>query len=210
MFFQKLRESHAAWLKKEEERRDATGVQEPVGVEVGGTAAAEASAEAETPVVFIPQDLPATSDIPSSILHGIETSFVLRDVESPSAPFINTPTITVSSPTLSISTVSDLTPTELSEEETTGYRRHDTFYFEDGNVEITCGGTVFRVHSSIISFSSCTLRDLLSPSTLLDAPMPEGRPRIVFTDNPEDFVVLLKMIYTPGFVSHPLDVGPVN
>ena len=107
------------------------------------------------------------------------------------------PAGTVSSPTLSISTVSDLTPTELGEiEQTTA--RHDTFYFEDGNVEIMCGDTVFRIHSTVIGFSSPKLRDILSPSELLHAPIPEGRPRITISESAEDFEILLKMIYTPG------------
>jgi len=51
---------------------------------------------------------------------------------------------------------------------------------------------------------------MLSSSALLSAPMSEGCPRVVFKDSAEDFGVLLKMIYTPGHVPPPLDVGPVN
>ena len=161
------------------------------------TLAAEVPAEIETPIAFVPRDLPtpgADIDLPSSILHGMESS---------SETFVNIPDTALSSPTLSISTVSDLTSTEFGEEaehskEPETATRHDTFYFADGNVEIACGGTIFRVHSTILSFSSSKLRDLLSPSTLLDAPMPEGCPRIVFPDSADDFAVLLKMIYTPG------------
>jgi len=106
----------------------------------------------------------------------------------------NFPAGTISSPTLSISTVSDLTPTELGEgvEQTTA--RHDTFYFEDGNVEVVCGDTVFRVHSTVIAFSSPKLRDILSPSELLHAPIPEGPPRITISESAGDFEILLKMI----------------
>jgi len=118
----------------------------------------------------------------------------------------------VSSPTLSISTISDLTPTELGEdiEEGSGEQkitRHETFYFADGNVEIVCGGTVFRVHSTIISFSSPKLGEILSQSALSQAQTPAGPPHISITDSAEDFAVLLKMIYTPGWVSpvaHPV------
>ncbi|KAF9644393.1 hypothetical protein BDM02DRAFT_3263577 [Thelephora ganbajun] len=69
----------------------------------------------------------------------------------------------------------------------------------DGNVEIVCGDTVFRVHSTIVSFSSPNLRDILSQPALLRAQAPEGPPRITIPDSPEDFGILLKMIYTPGF-----------
>ena len=96
--------------------------------------------------------------------------------------------------------MSDLTPTELGEVEQGQEQEasNDTFYFEDGNVEIVCGDSVFRVHSSVISFSSSKLREILSQSALLSSPTPEGRPRITISDNAEDFAMLLKMIYTPG------------
>jgi len=160
------------------------------------------TAEIETPIAFVPRDLPAVetgTEIRPSILRG--------DVWSSSGSFVNIPATATSSPTLSISTVSDLTPTELDEgTEYTGEQtttRHDMFYFEDGNVEIVCGDTVFRVHSTIITLSSPKLRDMLSPTALLNAPTPGGCPRIIFTDSAEDFAVLLKMICTRGT---PLDV----
>ncbi|KAF9651974.1 hypothetical protein BDM02DRAFT_3183972 [Thelephora ganbajun] len=149
--------------------------------------AAKVSAEVETPVAFLPQDLPTAMigiDIPSSVLEDIVSPSVLHAVESPPETFISFPAGTVSSPTLSISTVSDLAPTELGEEiehsqELTA-TRHDTFYFEDGNVEIVCGDTIFR-------------------PALLRAPTLEGPPRIAISDSAEDFATLLRMIYTPGF-----------
>ena len=163
------------------------------------------------PVAFATKDLPAeTIDIrlPSSILQNISFPSVLHGVGSSPETFIDIPAGTISSPTLSISTISDLTPTELGEEiehkgeeedpEEQTTTRHDTFYFEDGNVEIVCGHTLFRVHSTIISFSSSKLRDILSPPALLHAPAPEGRPRIIISESTKDFGILLKMIYTPG------------
>ncbi|KAF9651088.1 hypothetical protein BDM02DRAFT_962654 [Thelephora ganbajun] len=110
----------------------------------------------------------------------------------------------VSSPTSSISTVSDLTPTELDDGigEGSGERattRHETFYFQDGNVEILCGDVLFRVHSTIISFASSKLRDILSQQALLHTPMPEGCARITLTDSADDFAALLKMIHMPEF-----------
>ena len=165
---------------------------------------ADVPAEVETPIAFVSQDLPATTiniHIPS-ILQAIEPPSVLHSVGSSSETFVDVPAGTTSSPTLSISTVSDLTPTELGEEiehdDEQATARHATFYFEDGNVEIVCGSTLFRVHSTIISFSSSKLRDILSPSELLHAPTPEGRPRITISESAEDFGILLKMIYTPG------------
>jgi hypothetical protein len=173
--------------------------------------------EVETPVASATQDLPATNidvDTPSSALQELEPLSLFQDVEFCPDTVTDIRASTVSSPTLSISTVSDLTPTELGEiEEDDGKHVsifHETFYLEDGNVEIVCGQTIFRVHSSIVSFSSPNLRDMLSSSTLLNAPTPEGCPRVVFKDSAEDFAVLLKMIYTPGYVPHPFDVSSVS
>ena len=157
--------------------------------------------DANTPVVFSPQDLPAvTIDVgtPPSIFQGIESSSVFNDVDSLPEPFISA----AASPTLSISTISDLTPAGLGEDSEHGEEqvatRHDTFYFEDGNVEILCGGTIFRVHSPILSYSSPNLRDILSQPALLHAPTPGGCPRVTISNSGEDFAILLKMIYTPG------------
>ena len=170
---------------------------------------ANISAEVKTPVVFVPQALPdvtAGIEIPPSILQGIKSSSVFGDEYSSLEMFIDIPSGPIS-PTLSISTVSDLAPTELCEEtdggekQTTAY--HDTLYFEDGNVEIACGDIIFRVHSSVISFSSFELGEILSRPVLLCPPTPEGRPRITISDSAEDFSILLKTIYTPGLVSPP-------
>jgi hypothetical protein len=165
--------------------------------------AADISADVKTPVAFAPQDLPTTAigiEIPSSILQDIGSAFMMNDTDSSSEAIINIPASSVSSPAMSISTMSDLTPTELGDiengqEEATGL---DKFYFEDGNVEVVCGDTTFRVHSTIVSFSSSELREIFSRPALLKAPTPEGCPRITVSDSAEDFAMLLKMIYTPG------------
>jgi hypothetical protein len=197
--------------REEEERRDDAETEQE------DEAVAETTAEIETPIAFVPQDLPAATidiDTPSSTLQDIVPSSILYDVESFPETFVEVPAGAPSSPTFSISTISDLTPTELDEDigDSGAERiaaRHDTFYFEDGNVEIVCEQTIFRVHSTILSFSSPKLRDTLSSSTL-DAPMPEGCPRIVVKDRSEDFAVLVKMIYTPGWVSLRIQVDSMD
>ena len=166
---------------------------------------AEVPAELETPVISVFRTLATTTDIndPPSIVRNTVSPSIFQDT-GPSKAWVDIHTTTVSSPTLSFSSVSDLTPTEFGEiEQSEGKAasRHDTFYFGDGNVEIVCNDTLFRVHSTIISFSSSKLRDILSPSFLLDAPMQEGCPRITMSDSARDFAVLLKMIYTPGWVT---------
>ena len=203
-----LRGLHATWLERNDEE-ERNGVVE-AGEEREGEedeVAAEIPAEVETPVAFAPRDLPTAINIaiPSPILQAIETSSVLHDTEPSHEAFTDDRTTTVSSPTLSISTVSEFTSTEFDEDIGEGSSegipaRHETFYLEDGNVEIVCGHTIFRVHSHIVSFSSANLREMLSPSTVLNALTPEGCPRVFFEDSAEDFGVLLKMIYTPGWV----------
>ena len=192
---QELREIHTTWLQRREEEE-----------QISMRAPDVPEGDANTPVALAPQDLPAAHDgidTTPSILRGAVSPSILQDVEYPPETFVNIPVTAVSSPTLSISTISDLTPTELGEgiEDSMGERtltRHDTFYFEDGNVEVVCGHTIFRVHSTTISFSSPKLRDILSPSTLLHAPTTEGCPQVTVEDTAQDFAVLLKMIYTPG------------
>ena len=202
---QVFREIHAAWLQDSGEKGqgDAAAAGIPTGV--------------ETPIAFTPQDISTTIDIgiPTFTLQGIEIPPILRDVVTSPGPFVEDRTATVPSPTLSISSISDLTPTELGEdtEDSSGERmttHHETFYFEDGNVEVVCGNTLFRVHSTTISFSSPKLREIFSQSALLRMPMPEGCPRVTLTDEAQDFAVLLKMICTPGYASLPLDIVSVD
>ena len=213
IYDQELRELRATWLKRKEEA--AAEIRGPGGEGGEGTVAAEVPAEVVTPVAFVPQDLPTRNDIgvPFSLLRGIGYPPALRDVEPSSAASISGRTLAASSPTLSISTISDLTPSELDDE--IGERderiptHHGTFYLEDGNVEVVCRHTIFRIHSPIVSFSSSKLRDVFSPSTLLNAPMPDGCPRIDSKDSAEDFAILLKMIYTPGSVHLLLDANHI-
>jgi hypothetical protein len=195
--------------RRENEEENAVETEQEDG------AAAEVIAEIEKSVASILQD-PSTaaigSDIPSPILQTIVPPSISHDVGSSPETFVKVSTGAPSS-TLSISTESDLIPTESADGIGEGggertFVRHETFYFEDGNLEIVCGHVLFRVHSTTISFSSPKLRDILSRSALLHAPMPEGCPRITVTDTAQDFAVLLRMIYTPGWVSLPVDVGP--
>ena len=143
-------------------------------------------------------------EIPS-ILQDIEASSVFHDGDSSLDTFINVPSGTVSPTSSSISIASGLASSELGQElehgENQTATRHDNFYFEDGNIEIACGSTIFRVHSSVISFSPSDLREIISQLAPLNAPTPEGCPRITIPDSAEDFAILLQMIYTPGSVS---------
>ena len=75
---------------------------------------------------------------------------------------------------------------------------HDTFYLDDGSVEVVCGKTLFRVHTSTLSFHSPVLCQMFSSENLAAAESPNGCPRVVSSDTPTDFVTLLKTVYLPG------------
>ena len=134
--------------------------------------------------------------------------------ESPVTPITRSPSISIAS--LSDFTVADTsddgTPTDSMFEDTsddeppiepTAVVPHETFYLEDGNAEVLCGNTLFRVHTTILFFHSPALRRMFAQSNLATAESPNGCPRILSTDSARDFATLLKMIYLPGFVVLP-------
>ena len=130
-------------------------------------------------------------------------------------------TSAVQSPSISIATLSDFTIADASDDEsptgptfvetsddeplvdTAAVVPHETFYLEDGNVEVLCWNTLFRVHVSTLSFHSPTLRRMLAQSNLVTAESPNGCPRLPSSDTAKDFATLLKTIYLPGFVALP-------
>ena len=125
----------------------------------------------------------------------------------------------IQSPSISIATLSDFTIADASDDEShidptiadssddeppidpTDVTPHETFYFEDGNVEVLCGNVLFRVHPSILSLHSPAFHRMFAQSNLTAAESPNGCPRILPSDTPRDFATLLKMIYLPGFVA---------
>ena len=116
------------------------------------------------------------------------------------------------SPSISIAGLSDFTIADKSDDESpvdpTVMTPHDTFYLDDGNVEMLCGNTLFRVHASVLSFHSPVLRRMFAQTSLAMADSPNGFPRILPSDTATDFATLLKMIYLPGFVVlHPFLVS---
>ena len=105
----------------------------------------------------------------------------------------------------STSTLSDFTSADSSDDESfddpTAITPHDTFYLEDGNVEVLCGNTLFRVHTSILSFHSPALRRMVAQPTSASAESPNGCPRLSSRDTPRDFATLLEIIYLPKYVT---------
>ena len=140
--------------------------------------------------------------------------------ESDTVP-VSPVTSVIQSPSSSIATLSDFTIADTSDDESpanptiantsddeppvdpTAIIPHETFYLEDGNVEVLCKNVLFRVHATILSFHSTALRRMFTQTNLTAAESPNGYPRILSSDPPEDFATLLKMIYLPGFVALP-------
>ena len=109
------------------------------------------------------------------------------------------------SPSISITTLSDFTVADASDDEPlldpTVITPHDTLYFEDGNVEVLCGNTLFCVHTSIMSLHSPVLGRMLAKANLATAESPNGCPRIPSSDTAMDFATLLKVIYLPAYAT---------
>ena len=137
---------------------------------------------------------------------------------SPITPVARSPSISIAS--LSDFTIADTTDDESSVDpmspgtsddelpiDLATPTPHKTFYLEDGNAEVLCGNTLFRVHTTILSFHSPALRRMFAQTSLATAESPNGCPRILSSDTPKDFATLLKMIYLPGYVALPAPLG---
>ena len=124
-------------------------------------------------------------------------------LESVTAPETETTSVT-QSPSVSIATLSDFTIPDTSDDgspvDPMTVTSHSIFNFEDGNVEVLCGCTLFRVHASVLSLHSPVLRQMFTRPNLAAAESPNGCPRILPSDTATDFATLLKIIYLPGYV----------
>jgi len=109
------------------------------------------------------------------------------------------------SPSTSITSLSDFTVADTSDDESpldpTAITPHDTFYLEDGNTEVLCGNSLFRVHAGALLFHSPVLSQTFAKSNLASAESPNGCPRILSLDTATDFATLLKVIYLPAYAT---------
>ena len=171
---------------------------------------------AATPVV-------ASLGLPNKDLeHQIPQPPPLESVIAPESEATPTSPVTpvIQSPSVSIATLSDFTIADTSDDESpidpaitdtsddepspvdpTVITPHATFYLEDGNVEVLCGNTLFRVHTSVLSFHSPVLGRMFAKSNLATAESPNGCPRISSSDAAADFITLLKIVYLPAYVT---------
>jgi hypothetical protein len=141
----------------------------------------------------------------------------LEPVAAPESDATITASPITHSPSISIATLSDFTIADASDDEPpidttipdtsedefptddpTAAVAHATFNFEEGNVEVLCRNTLFRVHTSVLSLHSPVLRRMFARTSLDVAESPTGCPRILPSDTTTDFTTLLKTIYLPG------------
>ena len=108
----------------------------------------------------------------------------------------------IRSPSVSISTLSDITMADTSDDESpavpAGITPHSTFYLEDGNVEVLCGSTLFRIHTSILSFHSSALHQVFGQASLESAESPNGCPRICSSDSTMDLPHFSRLYISQG------------
>ena len=83
--------------------------------------------------------------------------------------------------------------TELDAEAMTDAQltKHPTLYFEDGNVIVKTGSTLFRVHRTILSKHSAVFRDLFAQNTQTL----RGFPSLIVDDGKDDMENLINTIY---------------
>ncbi|KAI0260010.1 hypothetical protein BC834DRAFT_1044917 [Gloeopeniophorella convolvens] len=70
---------------------------------------------------------------------------------------------------------------------------HPTFYFDDGNVILRTGKTLFRVHRSVLAHHSDALRALVRPEQ--GSPQLRNCMLVVLEDEQQEIEVMLQMIY---------------
>lgn len=81
-------------------------------------------------------------------------------------------------------------------EDSEDYTSHRTLYFDDGNIILSCGRTMFRVHRSLLCKHSPTFRDLLQPPDEDRKPkLLRGCIHIILDDAADDIEALLNVIY---------------
>lgn len=128
----------------------------------------------------------------------------LESTTTPGTKTIPASPITQST-SISIASLSDFTITDTLDNvppvDPTTITPHSMFYLKDGNVEVLCESTLFRVHTSILSFHSPIFRRMFAQAPLETAESPNGCPRVPSSDAAMDFATLLKVIYLPEYLA---------
>lgn len=182
-----------------------TGERRPIVADQGDPVAAPVPIFLGLPNGDIEPQIPRPPPLDLVAAPDVGPQAPLEFVAAPEADGI--PASPTHSPAISIATLSDFAVTDVPDDEypinPAAATPHETFYFEDGNAEVLCGNTLFRVHTTILSLHSPALRRMFSLTSLATADSPNGCPRIMSSDTPKDFATLLKTVYLPGFVALP-------
>ena len=165
--------------------------------------------DSPTPPIPLTPPIPPTPPIPTYL--GLPNRDREHQIPQPSLPEpVTVPGADTvpASPSISIATLSDSSVAATSDEELLidpiATVSHEIFYFEDGNVEVLCRNTLFRVHTSILSLHSPVLRRMFAQPNRAAVEAPNDCPRILSSDTAADFTTLLKIIYLPGSVAPPV------
>jgi len=130
-------------------------------------------------------------------------------LESVTTPEIDTIPVSpvTQSPSIYITTLSDSTITDSSDDESsidpTAVITHDAFYLEDGNAEVLCDDTLFRVRTSVLLLHYPVLSRMLAKANLAIAESPNCCPRILFSDTTTDCATFLKDVYLTVYTTLP-------
>jgi hypothetical protein len=75
--------------------------------------------------------------------------------------------------------------------------RSKAHWFDDGNIILQAGSTLFKVHRGLLSKNSVIFRDMLAFQQPLDHPTVEGCPLVVLPDSEQDIHHFLNVLYNP-------------
>ena len=180
----------------------ATGKSKPAGADQKDSTAATTAATPAITSLGLPSENLEPQPVPQP------PPFLLESDITPEIGTIHASPV-IQSPSLSIVALSDFAADTSDDEsliDSTAITSHAAFYLEDGNVEVLCGNTLFRVHVSVLSPYSHVLGQMLSKVNLAAAESPNGCPRILSSDVATDFVTLLKIVYLPAYATAPAPI----
>ena len=73
-------------------------------------------------------------------------------------------------------------------------KRHEEFWFEDGNVVLVAQNTAFRVFRSLLAEHSTVFADMFATSTPTTGETYDGCPVVRLSDSPHELTHLLRII----------------
>ncbi|TFK49208.1 hypothetical protein OE88DRAFT_1727034 [Heliocybe sulcata] len=79
-------------------------------------------------------------------------------------------------------------------------KKCDQLWFDDGNVIILAGGTLFRIHRGILAAHSAVFQDILSAPRLEEPAIMDDCPFVQLPDDARDVEEFLKVYYVPGYL----------